>query len=252
MVIRRGSAIRTADEPTQAEAMTTKSVELDGSRVLVLGGSGVLGGKIAAELVERGSSVVLAGRDRARLAERARDVGGAPTIVFDMRRPADGKRVVHEAIGFYAGLDGIVNAAGVVAFGPLVELSDATLEELVIVDLMAPLRIFREALPNIGGGFVVNLTGTVVEAPVAGLVAYSAVKSALSAATKALAREMRRSGVHFLDARPPHTETGLAGRAIAGSAPRMPDGLDPENVARIVVEGLAAGERELPARAFID
>ena len=49
---------------------------------------------------------------------------------------------------------------------------------------------------------------------------------------EALAREARRGKVRVIDARPPHTETGLAGRAIEGQAPRMPEGLSSETVAK--------------------
>lgn len=230
--------------------MPAKPVELRDARVLVLGGSGVLGSSIAAELTRRGAKVVLAGRNEDKLRERASALGDAPTIVFDMMVPADGRRVVEEAVEALGSLDGIVNAAGVVAFGPFAELTDQTLEELVIVDLMAPLRIIRTALPHLENGFVLNLTGVVAESPVAGLVTYSAVKSALSAAAKGLTRELRRSNIHFLDARPPHTETSLAERAIAGTAPRMPEGLDPDAVARVVIDGLANGHRELAASAL--
>jgi cyclic-di-GMP-binding biofilm dispersal mediator protein len=230
--------------------MPAKPIELQGARVLVLGGSGVLGSSIAADLTGRGSSVVLAGRDRDRLRKKASELGDLPTVAFDMKVPADGRRVVEASVDALGGLDGIVNAAGVVAFGPLAELTDQTLEELVIVDFMGPLRIIRIALPYLENGFVVNLTGVVAESPVAGMVAYSATKAGLSAATRGLGRELRRSNIHFLDARPPHTETGLAGRPIAGTAPRMPDGLDPVTVARVIVDGLAKGEKELATSAF--
>ena len=84
----------------------------------------------------------------------------------------------------------------------------------------------------------------------AGLEADSAVKAGLSAATQALRRELRRRGIQVLDARPPHTETGLADRPIWGTAPAMPSGLDPALVARVIVDGIANGSGELPAEAF--
>jgi cyclic-di-GMP-binding biofilm dispersal mediator protein len=158
--------------------------------------------------------------------------------------------VVATAIDSLGGLDGVVNAAGVVAFGPLDELDDAALDELVATDLVGPIRVIRTAVPYLEGGFVVNITGVVADQPMAGLVAYSAVKAGLSAATQALGRELRRRGIQVLDARPPHTETGLAGRPISGTAPAMPVGLDPSIVARIIVDGIASGARELPAEVF--
>ena len=42
----------------------------------------------------------------------------------------------------------------------------------------------------------------------------------------------------------------LAGRPIAGQAPRLPTGKDPADVARRIVDALAAGEHDLGADAF--
>ena len=224
--------------------------DISGSRVLVMGGSGVLGRLIAGGLVERGARVVLAGRDADRLREAAAELGGLPSVICDLRYPEHIDHAVGFAAGELGGLDGVVNAAGVVAFGPLVELSDETLDELVAADLTGPLRLMRRAATEIDGGFIVNITGVVAEQPVAGMAAYVAVKAGLSSATRAVARELRRHEVHVMDARPGHTETGLADRAIAGAAPAFREGLDPANVARIILDGVESGERELGSDAF--
>jgi cyclic-di-GMP-binding biofilm dispersal mediator protein len=195
--------------------------------------------------------VVLAGRDAARLRAQAATLGpDVPSVVFDLTQPHHAPHVVDTAVATLGGLDGVVNAAGVVAFGPLAETDDAALDELVAVDLVGPLRVIRAALPQLEGGFIVNLTGVVAEQPVAGMAAYSAVKAGLSAATRALTRELRARRIQVLDARPPHTETGLATRPIAGSAPSLPRGLDPRQVAVTVVDAISAGARELPADSF--
>jgi len=65
-----------------------------------------------------------------------------------------------------------------------------------------------------------------------------------------LAREARRKGVRVIDARPPHTETGLAGRAIAGTAPKMGEGLEPGVVARVICDGIESGATDLGSDAF--
>ena len=56
--------------------------------------------------------------------------------------------------------------------------------------------------------------------------------------------------MRVIDARPPHTETGLAGRAIEGQAPRMPEGLSPETVAKVIAEAIDGDVADLPSRAF--
>jgi short-subunit dehydrogenase len=217
----------------------------------VLGGSGVLGGLIAAELHRQGARLVLAGRDAERLHERASAISAeTQSVLFDLDEPTHADHVVKTAAEMLGGLDGIVNAAGVVAFGGHDTLSDSALDELFSVDLVGPLRVARSALQHIEQGFLVNITGVVAEQPMAGMAAYSAAKAGLSAATQALGRELRRRGILVLDARPPHTETGLATRPISGSAPNMPTGLDPKFVAETIVSGLMAGQRELPSSAF--
>jgi cyclic-di-GMP-binding biofilm dispersal mediator protein len=144
----------------------------------------------------------------------------------------------------------VVNAAGVVGFGTLADMDPEAVETLVRVDLLGPLALMRAALAHLDGGFVVNLTGVVAEQPVAGLSVYSAAKAGLSAATRALSRELRRRRILVVDARPPHTETGLALRPVAGEAPRLPEGLDPTDVAERIIRAIEAGEREVPAAAF--
>ena len=52
-------------------------------------------------------------------------------------------------------------------------------------------------------------------------------------------REMRRAGVRVIDARPPHMETGLATRPIAGTAPGLAAGADPREFAGALVAAIA-------------
>ncbi len=194
---------------------------------------------------------MLAGRDGNRLQAVSAQIGqSAEPFTFDLRRSGDADAVVEHAVRQLGGLDGVINAAGVVAFGSLAELTDPVLDELIATDLSGPLRVIRAAIPHLAGGFIVSITGLVAEQPVANMSAYSAVKAGLSAATRALVRELRAEGVLVLDARPPHTETGLAGRPIAGTSPPLPVGLDPAAVAETIVQGIETGRRDLAAADF--
>jgi cyclic-di-GMP-binding biofilm dispersal mediator protein len=98
--------------------------------------------------------------------------------------------------------------------------------------------------------FIVNLSAVVAEQPTAGMAAYSASKAALTAYDTAAARELRRAGIRLIDARPPHTETGLAERPIFGPTPRLPRGLAPEDVAARVVAAILDDDSDLPSGAF--
>ena len=60
---------------------------------------------------------------------------------------------------------------------------------------------------------IVNISGVIAEQNLPGMAAYGASKAAVASFDEALAREARRAKVRVIDARP-HTETGLADRAI--------------------------------------
>ena len=233
---------------------------LDGAVVAVVGAGGGLGGALARCFAGRGASLILAGRRAETLARTADGdprLGGSPHVVCDVRDPAAGDTLV-DAVGRHGGvLDGVVFAHGVVAFGNLVDTSDEVIEELFLTNVMGPLWMLKRVVPLLAappgsrtGGFVVNLSAVVAESPLAGMSVYSATKGALSAADTALTRELRRVGISVCDVRPPHTETGLANRPLAGSAPRLPEGLAPEMVAEIVVNAVVAGATEVPSGAF--
>lgn len=222
---------------------------LSGSVVAVVGASGALGSRLARGAAERGAHVVLVGRDEGRLRGV---VDGAAWVVGDIVDASLGERIVATATERHGGLDGLVNAAGVVAFGSLVDTDDAVIEELFLTNVLGPLFLVRRVAPALSErrGFVAQLSAVVAEHPLPGMAAYAASKAALTAADRALARELRRSGVDVIDVRPPHTETGLADRPLAGQAPRMPQGLDPDAVARQVLDAIEEGRSELASTDF--
>nr|WP_218886259.1 SDR family oxidoreductase [Kineococcus aurantiacus] len=212
---------------------------------MVTGAGGGLGRPLVEGLLAAGARVVTSSRT-------APPVGDAPAVAADLRLPGEPERLVAEAVAHLGRLDGLVHAAGVVAFGPAADADDDLLDELFLADAIGPIRLLRAALPHLRAGrdpFAVVVTGVVAERPQAGMAAYSAAKAALSAFVTAVARE-ERSRVRVLDVRPPHTETGLATRPVAGTAPRLPPGLAPAEVAERVLRAVTGGERELSAEAF--
>ena len=222
---------------------------LPGLVVAVVGASGELGSRIARGAAARGAHVVLVGRDERRLRGI---LGGAVIVVGDVADAGLGARVVAAAVERHGHLDGLVNAAGVVAFGPLLDTGDEVLEELFLTNVLGPLFLVRRVVPALADrrGFVVQLSAVVAETPLPGMAAYAASKAALTAADRALARELRRSGVDVIDVRPPHTETGLAGRPLSGTAPRLARGLDPDAVAARVLDAVERGATELASTDF--
>jgi cyclic-di-GMP-binding biofilm dispersal mediator protein len=213
--------------------------DLNQAVVVVVGATGGIGAAICDVLLERGAVVLGASRS-------------GPDIRIDLRDSRAGDAVVRAALGTQGRLDGVVNAAGVAAYGDLADTDDVTIEELFLTNALGPLWLARRVLPALAQsrGFFAIVTGAVAEESRPGLVAYSASKAALSHALPGLRREARRLGVHVADLRPPLTATGIETRAIAGSPESPAVGLDPDVVAARVVAAIEADEAEVASSAF--
>lgn len=223
---------------------------LNGAVVAVIGASGALGSIISRDIAGRGAKVLLVGRSEEKL--RAIGVGDATIVQADLTDATAGDTIAQAAKDAHGRLDGIINAAGVVAFGTLADTDDAIIEELFMTNVIGPLWLMRRLTPLLveSDGFVVNISAVVAEKPMAGMASYSATKAALTAADHAMGRELRKSGVDVYDVRPPHTETGLVNRALAGQAPKLPEGLAPEVTAKRIVDAIEAGQFDVAASDF--
>lgn len=223
--------------------------ELRDKSILVVGASGGLGTPIARALAAAGAQLTLAGRNPDRLQQIG--LPEAAVVTVELTDPNAGRTLVNTVIDHRGRLDGVMFAAGVVAFGSAMELDDDVVDELLLVNYLAPLRLTRAALAVLpAGGFVVNISAVVAETPVANMSAYAASKAALTAFDAAARTEARRKKIRVVDARPPHTETGLALRPIAGQAPKLPTGLGPSSVAERIVLAITGDELDLPSSAF--
>lgn len=215
----------------------------EGKVALVAGGTGGLGSHIAGRLDALGASVVTLSRSA---------TGNAGHITADLRSPGATERAVQAVIELHGRLDIVVNAAGVVAFGDAVSTDVDTVEEIFLTNTFAHVFLCQAALPRMSkGGVIVAVSGVVAEQNLPGMAVYGASKAAMRSFNEAFAREARRGGIRVIDARPPHTETGLATRPVAGTAPKFPQGLDPAVVASRIVAAVSDGETDLPAAAFV-
>ncbi len=228
--------------------------DLQGRSILVAGATGGLGAPIARRLADAGARLALVARDHGRL--EALGIDGT-LLTADLSKAGAAQKVVAQAVEAHGGLDGVVMAAGVVAFGPALETPDDVLVDVFTLNTLGPIRLLRASADHLAASaaaghdaFFCTISAVVAEQPVAGMAGYSASKAAVSAYLAAASRELRRSKVRVVDVRPPHTETGLADRPIHGHAPRLPQGLEPDAVADRVVAAIRGGEREVPASAF--
>lgn len=218
------------------------AIDVNGKVVLVAGGTGGIGRLVSEGLRRRGATVVTASRS---------DIDVPGHVVVDLRLPDNAQDLVHRVMNENGRLDVLVNAIGVVAFGDATSTSTDTVEELFLTNTFAHIFLCTAALPNMTkGGVIVGISGVIAEQNLPGMAAYGSSKAAVRSFNEAFGREARRQGVRVIDARPPHTETGLATRAVAGSPPRFPQGLEPARVAERIIDAIVNGETDLSSDSF--
>ena len=218
------------------------AIDVNGKVVLVAGGTGGIGRLVSEGLRRRGATVVTASRS---------DIDVPGHVVVDLRLPDNAQDLVHRVMNEHGRLDVLVNAIGVVAFGDATSTSTDTVEELFLTNTFAHIFLCTAALPNMTkGGVIVGISGVIAEQNLPGMAAYGSSKAAVRSFNEAFGREARRQGVRVIDARPPHTETGFATRAVAGSPPRFPQGLEPARVAERIIDAIVNGETDLSSDSF--
>lgn len=121
-------------------------MELKNKRVLITGGSGGIGLALARALIARGARVVITGRRRSVLGDALRSLDSATGVCADMGSPEGRPATLDQPIQM-RGLDIVVNNAGGVRAGRQENTTEADIEQMVTVDLLAPILLTRAAIP---------------------------------------------------------------------------------------------------------
>ena len=173
----------------------------EGKNVVVTGGAqGISRGIVEAFLAE--GARVFAADIRADGLERMRAASPSPgrveTYVVDLVDFEAAKAMVREAIARMGRVHVLVNCAGVMPDGPVLEVTQETFDRTFAVNARAPLATIQVAAAHMiqqGGGAIVNIASANAfknESPEA---AYNASKAALVALTKSVAHELGHLGV---------------------------------------------------------
>ncbi|MEI7420253.1 MAG: SDR family oxidoreductase, partial [Actinomycetes bacterium] len=148
---------------------------------------------------------------------------------------------------------GVINASGVVGFGRANETSAQDANQLMQVNHLGPASLISglyEPLRKAEASFVASITGVVAEKTFQGMSAYCSSKSAHSAFLSTITQEWRRDKIQITEARPGHTETGLASRAIFGTAPNFPEGMTAAHVVQVILAGIKEGKPLISSSEF--
>ncbi len=179
----------------------TERKRFAGRSILVTGASSGIGRACALALGAEGAHVGVAGRRRERLEETAASVersgGQALVLEGDVREEAVCVRWARACEQAFGGLDGLVNAAGVLGNGALDATEPAEWDRIMdsnVRSLYLMTRAATEAL-KVRKGSVVNLSSVAGTRPYAGLAAYCVSKAAVDMITRCAALDLAPHGV---------------------------------------------------------
>ena len=229
-----------------------------GKTAWITGASSGIGEALAKAIVKGGGNAVLSGRNVEEL-ERVASASGAVDrcliLPFDTMDFACLAAKADSAIAFCGGIDILVNNAGISQRSLAVDTDFSVYERIVGVDLLAPIALTQALLPHLlarGAGQLVMISSVAGKAGVPLRTAYCAAKHGLVGYADALRSEIAGQGVQVLVVAPGSVRTNVSRNALNAdgsvrgtSDAAIDNGIDPDEVARLIWDAVARGTREM-------
>jgi len=169
---------------------------LQSRRILITGAASGIGRRTAELFAEEGAALTLLDCDRKRLADVARETGGL-AVEADVTQEALVARAVERGATAMGGIDGVVNAAGIVIHGSVLDVGVADWQLVLGVNLTGTYIVVRCSLPWLAKarfGTIVNIaSGQGLLPNIPNMTAYAASKGGVVNLTRALAAELAPS-----------------------------------------------------------
>jgi NAD(P)-dependent dehydrogenase (short-subunit alcohol dehydrogenase family) len=209
--------------------------QLAGKVAIITGASSGLGRALAEAFAAEGAKTVLAARRKDLLDEVAsgiRSKGGiALAVPTDVTREDQILALFAKTVETHGRLDIVVNNAGVPTHIPTEDITLKYWQEVLDVNLTAPLLCSREAIKIMKsqtpqGGRIINIGSVSAKTPRPDSIPYTATKFALQGMTHQLTMDGRKYGVVASIIHPGATLSGFSaqrGRTKAGPGPTPND-----------------------------
>jgi NAD(P)-dependent dehydrogenase (short-subunit alcohol dehydrogenase family) len=196
------------------------SFRLDGRVALVTGASRGIGRHLALALAEAGADLAIVARDDAALGEvaaEARTLGRrVATVGADVSRVSAIQPMVDRVVGELGGIDLLVNNAGTNVQQPALEVTEATWDQVLDLNLKGAFfvaqEVGRQMIAQGRGGRIVNISSQMGTVGFYQRAAYCASKGGLVQISKVLAIEWAAYGIRVNSVGPTWIDSPLAQR----------------------------------------
>lgn len=210
-------------------------MKLDRRVAIITGAAAGIGEAVARLFAREGARLVLVDLDRERLSRLTEELEALSAIVLDLAGdvsdPAFAKLVVERTMNQFGHLDVLVNNAGIVLGGTLVECTDEEWDRTMSVNLKSMYYLCRNAVPVMqrqGAGCIINMSSIAGPTGLSSRGAYSVSKAGVIGLTKSLAMDFIKDGIRANCICPATVDTPSLQKRIA-SAP------DPQEARRAFV-----------------
>jgi NAD(P)-dependent dehydrogenase (short-subunit alcohol dehydrogenase family) len=170
--------------------------------LVVIGGTGVLGGALSDGIAAAGAHVVVAGRSeergQARVEAIRKEGGQASFVAVDVESRESMEALCAKTCEARGNVYGLVNCAGVNAATPFFDIPDADWDRVLATNLKATFwgcQIFGRRMTEAREGAILNIGSVTSFRPLSKVFAYSASKAAVLNFTRNVAREFAPHGV---------------------------------------------------------
>ncbi len=219
---------------------------------LVTGGSKGIGLAVAEAILERGGSVAICARNVPEVQAVGKQLEERfPKRVLalgcDVRRENEVEATFAAVDERFGGIDVLVNNAGVGFFKNLEKMTLEEWNSIIETNVTGVFLCCRAAVPRMrtrGGGYIVNLSSLAGKNAFPQATAYNASKFALNGMSEALMQEVRHDGIRVSYVMPGSVNTYFNSGTPDAS---MSWQLQPEDIARVVVDLLGHDARSLPS-----
>lgn len=187
--------------------MAASMKTFEGKVALVTGAAGGLGSAICEALAAKGATVAMTDRDGI-------EFPGDPARIFrgDLTDASYCDGLPQAVIDRHGRLDILVNNAGLMRRGAVTEASDEDFRLSMAVNVEAPFRLCRAAIPimeTAGGGAIVNVASCWGVHPGPGHLIYCMSKAALASMTQCLGRDHAHQGIRVNAVCPNEVNTAM-------------------------------------------
>ena len=173
-------------------------MEIQNACVLITGASKGIGAAIARSFAKQGAHVILVARSTDEIEQLAHQLNGSSFSV-DLTDPAQLDGFIERVEREISPIDILINNAGIETQDFVEDIKENKISDVLATNLLAPIRLTRQALPQMierGRGHLVYTSSMAAITPAPGLAAYCASKAGLSRFAETVRMETKGTGVY--------------------------------------------------------